>query len=254
MRHLTRTARPAAVLAATALLATGCGLGSTNVDAQTASSGSDAVAPEADDTATDDATVSEKADHGDAVRPLDEPDEEPVDGAGDDVEETAGELPSGTTIPTDGPSEPIAAIDGTAPFDRVEILDLRRSGDTVTLDFVIEVSEGAGGERGTSDRFAGGPDLFGPLSDEGEAGPSDARRRAVSGVTLIDHDNANRHLVLRDSSGQCLCTRFPDGLASENSRNRHSAQFPAPPADVTSMTVEIPTFPAIDGVPLRDAG
>ena len=46
MRHLTRPARTTSALAAAALLLAGCGIGGTEVDAETASSGSDTVAPE----------------------------------------------------------------------------------------------------------------------------------------------------------------------------------------------------------------
>ena len=72
-------------------------------------------------------------------------------------------------------------------------------------------------------------------------------------VTLVDAANNQRHLVLRDTDGVCLCTSFT-GAFAETGRYPHSAQFPAPPDDVTSMSVQVPSFPALDAVPLRQAG
>jgi hypothetical protein len=148
------------------------------------------------------------------------------------------------------PAEPLATAEGGPPFTGLEIVDLRRTGDSVTLEFVIVTDDGSGAtNRNPREVFAAPQDQVG--SDQA---PSEERRASVSGVTLVDKTNEKRHLVLRDSNGDCLCTGFDTVSVDENARYPQSAQFPAPPEDVDVMTVEVPHFPAIDDVPVRTAG
>lgn len=196
--------------------------------------GSEPAQGEVQDLATDVQDVAGEqatAEPGETTQALDEPTEAPVD---------------------DAPAEPLASAQGTTPYALLEIYDLRRVGDTVTLEFAI-TTDAPVSIGDAIEAFAAGPDLFGGTSDDGEAGPADARRTAMSGVTLADEANRKRHLVLRDASGQCLCTRFPAPVEADTVV-RHSAQFPAPPGDVDAMSVAVPRFPVIDTVPLRTAG
>lgn len=156
-----------------------------------------------------------------------------TDGDGDGEDGEAAE----TAV--EAPAEPLATAEGEAGMmETLEILDLRRLGDTVTVEFVVVTGDDIG---------RNGYDLLGPAD-------SLTHGYAVSGVTLVDHDNRKRHVVLRDSNGECLCSRFRGAELSPGTRYRHSAQFAAPPDGVDTMTVEVPTFPAVDGVPLRTVG
>lgn len=183
----------------------------------------------------------------------DEPTEEPVEPTAAPVAPTEAPVATEETVEAVDaqPVEPLASTQGTSPFALLEITDLRRVGDTVTLEFAITTDDRINITE-ASERFAAGPDLVSGTSDEGEAGGGDDRRMATSGVTLVDEANRNRHLVLRDASGQCLCTRLAPPIDADTVM-RHSAQFPAPPDDVEAMTVAVPQFPALDNVPLRPA-
>jgi hypothetical protein len=165
------------------------------------------------------------------------------------AEDEAPEIDGGAG--SEPPSEPLATIQGSSPFVKLEIADFRRVGDIVTLEFVI-VSDGSSSiGPASAETFAAQVDHARALG--GEAGTTEfTKRMAVSGVTLVDAANRKRHLVLRDSQGECLCTHF-GGETAEDNRYRHSAQFPAPPAEVDRMTVQVPAFPAADNVPLRTA-
>lgn len=176
-----------------------------------------------------------------------DPDQSPSDDPTTDAADGAEDGNDAASAPV----APLAEVAGSPPFSQLEILDLRRDHDAVTVEFAITVDEDHSAVN-VADVFAAGPDLFGGLSSEGEATAADARRNSVSGVTLIDRSNAKRHLVLRDSDGHCLCTQF-NGIAHGGERYVHSAQLPAPPEEVTEMTVEVPMFPSIDNVPLRNA-
>lgn len=168
-----------------------------------------------------------------------------------EISDAGGEVEAQASEPADEPAdappaEPLATAEGQPPFSSLEITDLRRVGDTVTVEFVVVAAEAAGSTN-PADIVAAPQDRW----DRGNQ-PTDERRYSVSGVTLVDQVNRKRHLVLRDSDGACLCTRFADFVES-GARYPHSAQFPAPPEDVEQMTVQVPTFPAIDNVPLRVA-
>jgi hypothetical protein len=135
------------------------------------------------------------------------------------------------------PTEPLAVVRGQQPWKQLRLIDLRRDGNHVTLDFEIVTGEGE-------------PDPTFAFS-AGDA----ATAYDVSGVTLIDHKNRKRYLVLQDDEDNCLCTAF-DHLdeIQENTAYIHSAQFPAPPAGVKVMSVDVPKFSIVDRVPVRDVG
>jgi len=183
--------------------------------------------------------------------------EAPADGqasetsAGDGGAQTAtgaSEPEQASVTPDASPTAPLATVEGTSPFAELEIIDLRRVGDSVTLEFAI-ITDDFEDIATVVDIFAAPEDQFGA---DGIGITSD-RRNHVSGVTLVDHVNRKRHLVLRDTTGSCLCTDF-GGSADPMTRYVHSAQFPAPPDDVDTMTVQVPLFPAVDNVPLRVSG
>jgi hypothetical protein len=136
------------------------------------------------------------------------------------------------------PAEPLAVVRGPQPWKQLRILDLRRDGDHVTLDFEIVVGEGDTDARSVHEAFCEPCGVGSGIT--------------VDGVTLIDHANRKRHLVLRDEEGVCVCTEFVDPWPEENTTHPHSAQFPAPPANVRRMTVAVPKFPIVDNVPLRE--
>ncbi|MEU9063204.1 hypothetical protein AB0D13_31135 [Streptomyces sp. NPDC048430] len=64
---------------------------------------------------------------------------------------------------------------------------------------------------------------------------------SMAGATLVDQAGKKRYLILRDTDGRCLCTKFeaiqPDGEAP------FFAQFPAPPQGTAEVDFQIPTMP-----------
>lgn len=67
---------------------------------------------------------------------------------------------------------------------------------------------------------------------------------SVSGASLVDEAGKKRYLVLRDTDGECLCTTGLVGIRPGESRAVF-AQFPAPPAEVTDVSFQLPTMPAV---------
>ncbi|MFG2450619.1 hypothetical protein [Streptomyces sp. NPDC048512] len=65
---------------------------------------------------------------------------------------------------------------------------------------------------------------------------------SIAGATLIDQKGKKKYLILRDTSGRCLCTQFTGGVR-QGATAQWFAQFPAPPADTTSVDFQVGSMP-----------
>lgn len=65
---------------------------------------------------------------------------------------------------------------------------------------------------------------------------------SVAGAALVDQSGKKKYLVLRDTEGRCLCTRFTGGL-QPGETTEWFAQFPAPPEDTTEVSFQVGSMP-----------
>jgi len=65
---------------------------------------------------------------------------------------------------------------------------------------------------------------------------------SIAGANLIDQKGKKKYLILRDTSGRCLCTKFTGGV-SEGATAQWFAQFPAPPEDTTKVDFQVGAMP-----------
>ncbi|MEU6989624.1 hypothetical protein ABZ953_03045 [Streptomyces sp. NPDC046465] len=65
---------------------------------------------------------------------------------------------------------------------------------------------------------------------------------SVAGASLVDGQGKKRYLVLRDTSGRCLCTKFEGGIDSGQTVDWF-AQFPAPPEGTDTVTFQVGSMP-----------
>ncbi|WP_200304298.1 hypothetical protein [Streptomyces adelaidensis] len=65
---------------------------------------------------------------------------------------------------------------------------------------------------------------------------------SVAGASLVDQDGKKKYLILRDTEGRCLCTRFTGGVKSGETTDWF-AQFPAPPEGTTSVDFQVGSMP-----------
>lgn len=115
--------------------------------------------------------------------------------------------------------EVIATADGESAGMRIEITELSRtSGDTVTLKYRLFNETGADSSL-----------YF--LTD----------RDNVSDVHLIDAVGKKKYLAIMDSDGKCLCSSGVGNVANGAFLNLW-ARFPAPPAEVTEVSIVFPRF------------
>jgi hypothetical protein len=70
----------------------------------------------------------------------------------------------------------------------------------------------------------------------------------VGGVHLIDNANKKKYLVVRDSNGKCACAKI--GNLAKGAKASLWAKFAAPPENIEKVTVVVPDFQPVDGVPI----
>jgi len=180
------------------------------------------------------------------------PSEDTEESGEEEPEETESASPRPTASPGSDASprpsvgsELVATVTGSLPGVTLEVFPLVRNGDQVTLELDVTFPEDADSFYATCD-FTFESSCGG--SSSGVEDPNDISD--FVGVTLVDVDNAQRHLMLRQgNNGECLCSRtmapFEPGTPS-----RLFATFPAPPDDVTTMTVEVVKFAPVPQVPI----
>ncbi|MEU6677380.1 hypothetical protein [Streptomyces sp. NPDC046925] len=65
---------------------------------------------------------------------------------------------------------------------------------------------------------------------------------SLAGASVVDQEGKKKYLVLRDTTGRCLCTKFEGGVNESQSADWY-AQFPAPPEGATKLQFQVPTMP-----------
>ncbi|WP_371527505.1 hypothetical protein OG302_16555 [Streptomyces sp. NBC_01283] len=65
---------------------------------------------------------------------------------------------------------------------------------------------------------------------------------SVAGASLIDNAGKKKYLVLRDTEGRCLCTKFTGGVKPGQTADWY-AQFPAPPEGSDKVAFQVGAMP-----------
>nr|WP_124272478.1 hypothetical protein [Streptomyces sp. ADI96-15] len=65
---------------------------------------------------------------------------------------------------------------------------------------------------------------------------------SLAGATIVDTTAKKKYLVLRDTTGRCLCTKFEGGVDEGKTMDWY-AQFPAPPQESEKVELQIGTMP-----------
>ncbi|MEU7376699.1 hypothetical protein [Streptomyces albidoflavus] len=65
---------------------------------------------------------------------------------------------------------------------------------------------------------------------------------SLAGASLVDPAGKKKYLVLRDTSGRCLCTKFEGGIERGKTVDWF-AQFPSPSGEIAKAEFQVPTMP-----------
>lgn len=141
-----------------------------------------------------------------------------------------------SAVPVAPASGAIAGSDGERTGSHIDVTELKRgSGGTVTLKFVLT--------NGADKKF----DMWGHYL--GDQDVSKDSYKDVSGIHLLDPVNKKKYFVVTDAEKKCVCSANIEDVPA-GGRVSLWAKFPAPPPEVTKVTVEIPHFQPMDDVPI----
>ena len=128
----------------------------------------------------------------------------------------------------------IANTEGDKPGTRLVLNSLARgSGDTLTLRFTVVNNSDAS------------LNMYATFHGSGYGGSG----YDVSGVNLIDPVAKKKYFPLADTDMICVCSQSVDSIATKT-QTALWVKFPAPPPSVTKITVAVPHFIPLDGVPI----
>jgi len=156
-------------------------------------------------------------------------------GGGDDDKSKSGSSPSSSSSQIDGNGQKQSQAPSA---DRV--LATAKDGDiTVTI---TSASRDQGGFVTVSGQVTNG----GSSSWLGADWQSDETELAsnggsLSGASLVDEKGKKKYLVLRDTTGRCLCTKFARVRPGDS--ESWFAQFPAPPGGTDKVNFQVGSLP-----------
>ncbi|WP_190137248.1 hypothetical protein [Streptomyces longispororuber] len=127
-----------------------------------------------------------------------------------------------------------------APAEGQPLAETRGDGVTLVIDSAKRDSGGfvtvAGKVTNSSDGLWSGGQWRGDEQELRKNGGS------IAGASLVDSKGKKKYLVLRDTSGRCLCTKFEGGVESGQTVDWF-AQFPAPPEETTKVSFQVGAMP-----------
>lgn len=132
-------------------------------------------------------------------------------------------------------AQDVLFAEGETPDVRIEVRDLKRGdGGVVTLRLRLVNGSGEAFDASCDMRQPAGNDACGEFT----------------GAYLLDAVNKKKYMVVRDSDKKCVCS----GITTLEPGKKMNiwATYPAPPADVAKVTVVVPLFEPIEGVPIAD--
>lgn len=84
-------------------------------------------------------------------------------------------------------------------------------------------------------------DIFAAPGWQGDEQELAGNSASMAGASLVDKAGKKRYLILRDTDGRCLCTKF-EGF-TPGAEQAFYAQFPAPPETTSEVDFQVPTMP-----------
>ena len=138
----------------------------------------------------------------------------------------------------------MAASSGTAvhtPAAEPALAEVKNGDITVTVTSAVRDQGGFVTLNGTVTNSGGGFWIAGDWrGDERELSKNGS---SLAGAALVDSKAKKKYLVLRDTDGRCLCTKFEGGGVDGGQTTDWFAQFPAPPEGSTQVNFQVGTMP-----------
>lgn len=155
-------------------------------------------------------------------------------GDGDKPDKTASSS-SSSTNDDDGKDK-----ESQAPGE-TKVLAESKQGD-ISLAITSAVRDSGGFVTVSGTVTNGGSRLWVAADWRGDENELRQNASSVAGASLVDQTGKKKYLILRDTEGRCLCTRFVGGVKSGETAEWF-AQFPAPPEDTTKVSFQVGSMP-----------
>ncbi|GAA1352803.1 hypothetical protein [Streptomyces beijiangensis] len=117
-----------------------------------------------------------------------------------------------------------------------------KSGDNITLTVTSAVRDTGGFVTVSGKVTNGSSKYWTPGSWAGDEQELANNSASMAGASLVDKNGKKKYLILRDTSGRCLCTKFI-GPFKPGEERTYYAQFPAPPASAKTVEFQIADLP-----------
>ncbi|MFD5181459.1 hypothetical protein ACFWMQ_02175 [Streptomyces sp. NPDC058372] len=141
---------------------------------------------------------------------------------------------------TDSPSADGSKESNNPGSGDQSLAEVRGNGITLTVTSAVRNGGGFLTVSGTVNNGTGGIWVAGEWkSDETELKKNGG---SMAGASLVDAAGKKKYLVLRDTSGRCLCTKFEGGIERGKTVDWF-AQFPSPPSEITKADFQVGTMP-----------
>ncbi|MFE2374045.1 hypothetical protein [Streptomyces sp. NPDC059398] len=156
------------------------------------------------------------------------------DGGGKDKGSTSS--PAAGAKPSGDPAQqsPAASAD--------KVLAQVKGGSDITLTITSAVRDTGGFLTVSGTVKNGGGKYWLEPSWAGDEKELAANSTSMAGAALVDQAGKKKYLILRDTDGRCLCTKFSGGIQADEEKPFY-AQFPAPPASTKSVEFQIADMP-----------
>lgn len=162
-----------------------------------------------------------------------------VSGCGDGGDDAKGEKPTSSSAPTKNEGGGKSKEPQTSAAEPA-LTEVKGGGLTLTITSAKRDQGGFLTVEGTVTNGTGsawaGAEWRGDEKELAKNGGS------IAGASLIDQTGKKRYLVLRDTEGRCLCTRFDGGIRSGETIEWF-AQFPAPPEGTSKVDFQVGAMP-----------
>ncbi|MFD3514170.1 hypothetical protein [Streptomyces sp. NPDC058657] len=159
---------------------------------------------------------------------------------GDPVGEKQSPTASSPSAPNKQPDAKQKETTPQAPAAETVLAEVK-GGKNVTLIINSAVRD-AGGFVTVTGKVRNGGDIWNPADWRGDEKELSGNSASMAGATLVDKAGKKKYLILRDTTGRCLCTKFSGGFNSGEEKTFY-AQFPAPPATSTKVDFQIAEMP-----------
>ncbi|WP_405916225.1 hypothetical protein [Streptomyces sp. NBC_00728] len=116
-------------------------------------------------------------------------------------------------------------------------------GDDVTLTITSAVRDQGGFVTVSGTVTNSGGQFWVAANWRGDERELSRNGASMAGASLTDSKGKKKYLVLRDTQGRCLCTKFEGGGVDAGKSAEWFAQFPAPPADTTAVDFQVGSMP-----------